>query len=338
MARVAALLCLFALSCSILASKGPLVAFTARFYNPPGDKRIAHHEVYVCDLLGHGRRRVSSGKFDCNWVRWAGHDKLAWVEFVPGIYDHLGFRGAEYKPQRLVVYDLKTRSRRIVYTGKVEPLTWKNGYTTSGLWRRGEATYKCGAKTVSLGWKSLAWPPKHKGPGILADGAKYKQAWFDGRAWIYDLGEVGRKPGDERNDGPGYSGPGSVIARHGRRVRVQMPDPHLFSSANNLRFSYFLSCFYSGSAGQFEGINEVDWSTGKVRELDGTIDTDFDGRERYFAGRGWNKGLGDLGKDHGVWVTDITVGERRTDKTWEIFDGLVSASSVAIQPESARHR
>ena len=56
------------------------VAFTARFYYPPGDKRISKHQVYVSRLDGSKRRQVTFGSKDVHEVLWVGRDRLVWTE------------------------------------------------------------------------------------------------------------------------------------------------------------------------------------------------------------------------------------------------------------------
>jgi hypothetical protein len=56
------------------------VAFAARFYFPPGDRRISRSQVYVCKLDGKRRRQITSGNTDIYAVKWVGKDHLVWME------------------------------------------------------------------------------------------------------------------------------------------------------------------------------------------------------------------------------------------------------------------
>jgi hypothetical protein len=68
-----------ALVALLAVASGGRIAYTARYYYPPGDGRISHYQVYVCDLDGENKRQITTGTFDCHTVRWTGPDSLAWV-------------------------------------------------------------------------------------------------------------------------------------------------------------------------------------------------------------------------------------------------------------------
>lgn len=55
------------------------VAYVARVYHRAGDRRLSHHQVYLCDLHGGHRRQVTRGPHECRVVRWLDHATLAWT-------------------------------------------------------------------------------------------------------------------------------------------------------------------------------------------------------------------------------------------------------------------
>jgi len=56
------------------------VAFSARFYYPPGDSRVSVSQVYVSRLDGSRRRQLSNAKKDIYEVQWLGPDHILWRE------------------------------------------------------------------------------------------------------------------------------------------------------------------------------------------------------------------------------------------------------------------
>ena len=60
-----------------LMGQGPMIAYAAQYYNPPGSHRQAtHSQLYVCDFDGRHRRQLTFAKGDSFSVRWVNQNEI----------------------------------------------------------------------------------------------------------------------------------------------------------------------------------------------------------------------------------------------------------------------
>ncbi|MFI5384716.1 MAG: hypothetical protein ACHQ50_01215 [Fimbriimonadales bacterium] len=311
----------------------PMIAFTARIYYPPGDRRIAHHQVDVSQLDGSHRKRLSSDRFDCDGVRWIGDHKLAWIEYQPGHEDDIGFRGDDSKPLRLVLFDLVTERRGTVATGRITGYSRHIGWCGSATGRRGDGLYSIGSDVQRL-TAGGSFPYKET-DDPEADQNDDAVTWkWRGLPTVKYVGPEGPNLVTNLSGGGTEEGPAPVFERNGRRHTFLVGGDvvHVTPSHRDPDITWCLTGSYAGSAGSHEWIYRMDWKTDKAKcVVDDLLDIDFQPDNRYYAGITTNKVTRPLGKKM-VWARDVVAGDLQTGKRWIVLGGLVHATSVSIQP------
>lgn len=312
----------------------PMVACTARIYYLAGDRRISRHQVYVSGLDGSHRKRLSSNFVDCDGVRWIGDHRLAWIEYQPGKEDCIGFRGDETKPRRLVTLDMSTGHRRVIATGNIE--IWRNSWTTSMGWRRGEGIFTKATETFRINSDGVRTRFVEEDNVSQNEDEDVERAWsWPGQPSVELLFVTG--PTVVVHDSGGGTGKGGapIFRRAGQKHTFAIGGQvvKLLPSRKDRDTMWCLSGSYAGSAGSHELIYRMDWKTDQAKcAVDDLLDIDFQADNRYYAGITWNKDTRPLGKKR-VWARDVVAGDTRTGMRWIVLGGLVHATSVSIQPE-----
>jgi len=316
-------------------SAEPIVAFTARIYYPPGDRRIARHQVYVGRLDGSRRQRVSSNRFDCDGVRWIGDHQLAWIEYQPGNEDSIGFRGDESKPQRLVLFNLQTGRTKTAKVGNWSVAVGTPGWSSSATWTRGEGLYSVASTVYLLSGSGLNVVPAPTDPYVDGLGSDVGAEWkLSGFPTVQLLTTFGPEVKGTEVDGGEWGSQAPIFRRNGKEHTFLIgPEvTRLVPSHRNPDISWCVTGNYAGSAGSHEWIYQLNWKTDKAKcVVSDLLDIDFQPDNRYYAGITTNKVTRPLGKKE-VWARDVVAGDLETGKRWIVLGGLVHATSVSIQP------
>ncbi len=281
------------MGCSASCWSGWDVAYTARFYYPPGGKRISHQQVYLSDLRGHRRKQITFGAAECSQARWVGRNRLTWLKSVGGstVRQELNIR----------TWNVKTVSGASDAASGIKPrcnTAQRPIYQAKRLDTGGEIWHAPGQPLVRwLHYDGLPFPRKL--PYVTEDAPGKNVIARLGREYILDI------PGDLD-----YMLPG------------KKPE-----------HTWVISDLGYAEAGSFEWLFDVDWRTGKARGVaDDVREIDFDPNGKYFTALEGGRDMGNYGSRRRVWTSRIYAGSLVTGRKWAIVPSLVLGESVALRP------
>ncbi|MFI5385920.1 MAG: hypothetical protein ACHQ50_07345 [Fimbriimonadales bacterium] len=294
----------------------PMIAFVARIYYPPGDRRISHDEVYVSDLHGRHIRRVTHGAKDPVFLQWDGRSRLVWVEQTT---EELA--GEAKCHVKFCEASVRRGGRRIV--ARVDGFLH---YPQAGR-RRGTPFFVFSESDYSVRSGSLRKVPKDR-VGALAN------AWTEDDDWVFSTGKRLRESEDDRSQ---TLREGSVTRRLVFRESALPYDFLPFvHPVSNVGSAYCLRASFQGELhSETDYIYSLDWPTGKLTKVEGGLgDIDFDPDSPFYAGTDpGTRGLFPYGRDRTVWGAKLYAGNWKTGKRWLVLGGTVYVTSVAIQPQ-----
>lgn len=330
---------------SVSSLRQPLLAFSCRFYYPPGDKRISYHQVYVSDPHGRHRRQITFGASEKTDVRWVGRHKLAWVESESVARDdNLGYHLTERDDWpglgRLVIYDLRAGHRKIVERGYFRALGQPREFDYC---LRGEAFYlPSRGLNPSEGMLGRRWVSFKGGEVQRLHGVPrplYGTITFPRPQWsnlpvdcppkldASRIRLVDRYGGSDEREWV-------KITHSGRTVTVPDDPDYVWQSKNASRW-WFLVGSYSGSAGSDQWVFEIDWQSGKVKVIaQDILGIDFEPHSRYWAASSNEKATAKFGRIR-IWQRELWVGDARTGKQWRAASGAVHCDSARVQPDES---
>jgi hypothetical protein len=304
---------LVALAALAPAGAPPLqVAFIARFYYSYPDERISSHQVYVSGLDGKNRRALTTGNTSPQHLAWVGKNKLSWVE------------QANANKVRLVLYDLKSRHRRVLlqsnYLVQIDDDLFEE-YKFP--------IYDDGAKRYQVtesGLKTLGKSPEFKWRGEV-------ETWhLPGEPLIRFLGHE-EDPSATNLQFPDYNYI-YTFERDGRRYKWSLEgEGNYFYPCKKLATAYLHSVQAGASAGSWEALYEVNWTSGTLRRLisDACAISIRKGSD-HWSGLEPGRTLSPYGPKKNVWTCEASVGNLKTGKRWAIASGLAECYEIALSP------
>ena len=140
-----------------LLDNGPVIAYSAQFYNPPGSHRPAtHSQVYICDFDGRHRRQLTFAKGESFSVHWVGRNTLEFDR-------RFGYEGL-VSTFRL---DLRTGRERFVQKS-ADGLAYPSGEDPTELFARGPGGGGLGVERIDH--NATLENPAAGGKVVLKDG------------------------------------------------------------------------------------------------------------------------------------------------------------------------
>jgi len=287
-----------------------MLAYVARVYYPPGDRRKSHQQLYISDLDGHHRRQLTHGPKDVDEVQWDGSGALVWWDST---YDN---RAATY---RYTVYEshLRPFRPRLVCRLESDPGTRASGY------RRGVSVLDLDSGTWLI-------HDGHASPVKDAELGTALNAWRndDGDRWGFGTGRrIDVKLGQEATTVSQGTRSWTLPILSGG-LGFYLPD--IDRGDTILLLGYLLGAYHSNE----DHFYSLDWATGKTTELVGGLGCmDFDVDSPYYAGTSFaGRGLIPYGRGRNVWGAKLYAGDWKTGKRWLVLGGRVYVTSVAVQP------
>jgi hypothetical protein len=292
------------------------VAFIARFYNKPTDRRISKEQVYVCDITGKHRAQVSTDTADRFAVRWVSPTSLAWTEW----------REAE---SRLILFDIASKKSRVLLRSTSE------GRIQQADWNPADARprYLIDGKIALVEANgSVLWSEAPK-----EDEAQMGKWLLPGQPEIAHVGWLD-KDGKIVEENPHVGDfVTRVLSRDGKQVHVVIPafalDMSVYPGATKDQV-WAVAIEGGASAGSSETLAQIDWAAGKSRTvLSELLGIMLSANERYWVALAPWRNLSKYGKDKQVWTKSAYAGDLKTGKRWTIATGLVNVRDIALRPE-----
>lgn len=276
------------------------VAFSARFYYPPGDKRTSYSQIYVSSLDGSHRRQLSSGKSEHIAPQWIGQTRLAWVTLP---------QKSEGK-STLEIYDLAK--------GKVVVRKQLSGdLFVSGQPERGVPTLEGKSGRFLVGSSGQLSTVKH--PNVVSYWDPPYKIEVDGKelVWKFDQG--------------GGSGLSYTFGNDQKSLKLDAT-PNRFYCEDG-KTLYLVAMLGGASAGSEMFVYRLNPEAGELKEILRDVNNvDFDASSRYWSGVEAYRPMSKYGKDKNVWTSSVYVGDLKTGKRWKIASGLVFGESSQIRP------
>jgi|GEM_PF-5329136 len=295
----------------------PMLAFVARIYYPPNDRRTSHEEIYVSDLRGRSLRQLTHGAKSPQLLQWDGRTRLVWAEER----DTELADGTVKFQTTIRELDLRKKRSQVLLRTK----QYLNDYDVS--LRRGYPFYRLQNSDYGVHSGHLVKVPRNR-TGTFAN------AWLDGDDWAF---ATGKRLRETLGDTGRIWSDGSVT----RPLKFDVsalpydlfPFIHPVSNSGNI---YVLKASTEGELhSTTDYVYSLDWSTGKLTKLAGGLgNLDFDPSSMFYAGT--DPGTRDLfsyGGDRTVWGAKLYAGNWRTGKRWLVLGGIVYVTDVAIQPQ-----
>ena len=311
-------LCAFA----VLGAGAPIdVAFIARFYYPPPDNRISRQHVYLSDLHGGKRRRITSDRASArSSLEWVGKNAISWVDH----YDD------QHVLRLMELSDSKIRTIRKAFG----PDTISLLYEIPALFPPDDyPVYAIGKKHYILketGLTELGNP--HPSSPYRVSETSWK---FPGQPEIRYVGYgEGKQRMVELSGGTRYSASTVLFRRGGREYAFDLFGGWTeFYPAESDRYAWLWTFEPGSSVGSHEYLGKVDWQKGTMSlYVDDVISLTVRQDSRYWAGLQGGRPISPYGPDKRVWTHEIYVGDLRTRKQWTIAAGLVLGRDVSLRP------
>ncbi len=276
-------------------AKSPFqVAYVARYYHPPGDKRESHFQVYVCDIHGTRRKQITFGNKDCEAVCWSDQNTLTWLQGE----DSWTAKFPKLVPIRLgPVGGENARQMRVGITGDINPIP---PWTEQDTDEQGNEV----------------WHPKGQQPVAKIGIDEGTQVHTDVPGGGYEEGAA------------------SIVQRGGRIYTLKLPgELRSFAPAREENLSYVYSNDLAASAGSYAWIHKMDWRAGKLTLIvENAIDIEFSPNSRYWCGLQGGRQTSAFGKNHRVWTCEGWVGKTNSSKYWKIVKGLAWVTAIRLRP------
>lgn len=278
----------------------PQVAFVARLYYPPEDKRESFPQVYMCRLDGSNRRQLTFRQRDDIWsVQWLGRDHL--------VYSILGDHGDH---DRIVIYSLERQ--RAIRTIKL-----LRDHRMFDLGRRGYPVID----EDDRGYYELGVSGSRT-PLVERTNVIGRARW----SWTTSEGASITR----------LNAPTDVALRYriGRRTfQVDLNGFLMWLVRGPKQGTDYLIANRGGESwGDEISLYRFNAKAGKADRILTSVGTlDFDPRSRYWSAVEAARPLGDYG-DHRVWTSNLYVGDFMSGRRWLIAKGLVQGTCVQIRP------
>ncbi|MFI5385919.1 MAG: hypothetical protein ACHQ50_07340 [Fimbriimonadales bacterium] len=294
------------------AAPEPMLAFVARIYYPPGDRRVSHAQLFVSDFHGSHRRLLTHGRTDILRVWWIGRSALAWqtdhAEFVSLIEPLRPKRFA--LPKDAEVLEGTPRGTLVFYHWHHKSDSASKAYvvTPHGV-----------AVTDLARWTHAV----NKSLGFRDNSGESQCATTDGR-------QFGLMP-----DGNDFNPPWKL--RLGRQEYTIFKDGPDWLDVEAVRAGTF---YFRGQdvAGASHGRNDTIYAfvpnTAKLTKVVGDLARlDYRLDSPLYAGLSdGGMGVTPYGRKRVVWSSNVLAGDLRTGKRWVVLGGTVWAQDVAVQP------
>jgi len=284
----------------------PGLAFVARYYYPPGDKRMSTTQVYVSDIKGKHRRQVTHGKDQIDSVRWVGRNSIAWITFkrhrnelwlatLPGLKPHLVKSAKE----------IGNQYPRAGFESIGNPIFWV-----------GNSPYHL----VTGALRKAAGVPKWKEP--------------EGKSYALLSRDPERQPRVIKYDA---TGTGVELELGGKNYSFpdMMGKPFLLLRSGQPGTSWLVTELQT--LGGCAMVYRIDWTKGVAERACSGYDLEFDPAFPLDCSIGHHEGYADYGKGKMVSVVEAYVDrwEAPEDegKATTIVGGLAQAWSISLRPK-----
>lgn len=323
----------------------PLVAYSCRFYYPPGDTRTSYHQIYISDLHGHHREQLTTSPSEKTRIQWAGPNKLCWVESIG-----VSARETDYgyhtpkesgtdisKREKLVLYDLKSGKQKTLGYGLFRldgdyrgPYHSTTKYASYIQYR--ERIVKGSYTDTNLHWVKISptkvtWKPYNVDEHSLG----LKSEIWDGVKFDKPPVESDKEFRYGSSGNSGTDGATQWISRLGKSVFVPREIDRVWVSPDKSQ-CWFQVGSYAGSGGCDQYVHRINWKTG-IRTLvaDEVLDIDFHPEQPYWAASSNNKGTTKLGNIV-VWRRELWCGSIYSGEQWKLASGAVHGDSAVVRP------
>jgi hypothetical protein len=296
------------------------VAFIARFYNKPTDKRISKEQVYVCDITGKHRKQLTKDGSQRESVRWVSSTKLAWTEW----------READ---SRLVLFDLDSDKSRVLLRttskSRIDRVSWSSVDARPVFLVDDKIAFV--EANGSIEWSQ---PIKYEVGGLPHGVSKWQ---IPGQPEVQHLGWIGADGKIVPDQPQNQDLVTRVLSRGDKQVQVVLPAAafgiDLYPGFGKDTV-WIVASEGGGSAGSCETMSQIDWATGKSRTvLSDLCSILLSTNERYWVALAPWRNLSKYGKDKQVWTKSAYAGDLKTGTRWTIATGLVNVMDIALRPE-----
>lgn len=280
------------------APQEPMLAFTARIYYPPSDKRKSHYQLYLSDLHGKHRKQLTFGTNDPMGVTWIGKDALCWADQNAKLYVS---RLKPFRPIQLTVAEVEV----------------ENNKSLDGM-PRGLALIGGNQQITATGLKPysppapLPWPDKKE-----AGDGKFQYTMPNGTVFLVDLAA-------------------GTITANGKAYNFEdKASDGLYPIAMDGSLLWVKARTYGGMHGRVDQIYKFDPVSGAFNKVIGDIAyIDFIPSSPYYAGMDLaGEDLIPYGPKKNVVGAHLFAGDWKKGKRWLVLGGTVHVSSVSVQPE-----
>jgi len=303
-------------------AKLPLVAFVARIYYPPSDKRQSHYEVYVSHLDGSHRMQLTERKAHrcAKSVRWISPHELVWLEYTMTRDSVLE---VERRESDLVCYDLRTGHRIVLSYGDI-------GVDYSDKWNHGFQTLPRGAAIYSLKDKFLVVTAK--GLSVVNSYPSQVEKWQMAHFQEWDEQRKGQVFADGVPVQFQQSEKSFSVTRKGKTLTVPEGRAFCFAVDQAHPDRAWVSAGFEGRY-IHPTIYSLDWTSGRVKVIDhhDLVDIDAVMGERYWGGNEEWCSLQPYGKKV-VWARKAWTGDWTTGKKWLLLKQVADVEGLSIQP------
>jgi hypothetical protein len=291
---------LFVAFAALAPATEPMLAFSARIYYPPGDKRISHSQLFLSDLHGGHRRQLTHGGSDVGLVRWIAKGQLAWAD-----------------DKHLYTSALKPFRPKIVSV-PMDAEILDNTPRGTVVFRRLERAYQVTSKGVTESDIS-----KWRGVVPIDRGFKDNTATYDMPG--------GKSLGIAENDK-------DFTVKYGEQQFKMSSDDNLYLFPAMVRNQtlYMRGQTVAGAShGRNDTIYAIEIPTLKQTKIVGDLaNLDYSPESAYYAGLSdGGSGTTPYGPKKVVWSSSVYAGDLKSGKRWLVLGGIVLAGSVSVSPE-----
>lgn len=276
----------------------PIIAFNLRVYNPPGEHKMSHLQIYVADAKGH-ERRITFLHQDCNDLSWTGPHSIAF----------------SLNKKRLVDFDL--------YSGKLRTL--ESGIKLSWSWQRHNSpnrrpvNYQIGNSIYRIINHKLI--PR----SVFAPGTSI---------WTSLANKVINRPGSKGQESLKIDSQQQTLTYFQSKNSTVLLDGNNDSPGGFFTFKghpYYISDIGNSTLWDKMSLFRFHWKTGESQLLAKGRTVDFDLRKIYWGVLS-RRNMVDYGPSRQLWNSQVSLLNSQTGKSIILDSGSKYSTNVRMSP------